>query len=369
MKHKLIKWLFAAALLATPLFFGGAAEAQAGETLELTKIFITEDKEDDGSSQFKQVYERDGISYRLKSVTARLLEEVLPGDRIIYDSPPFVGNTEEYTPAEIVEREGKTYRLKTCELINVNTEETEEYSEASISYEGVEYIDSLPEAAKVRVTKDSLKQEIDITLPAVRYEEEETYWDYSFHFPITVTGYDADSYMLGQTEIPDNAPLIDYASEFLQYLKLPEAYYQITSIEWEGEPMSKEGKVVRKAVASGRKLVKDIQGTYGGQVKFPSAAAKKYHCEYVEENAENQSGKALYRKEATAIYEQEEKESINLWDFLKRLFKWLLTHLGALAALLILLFLLVILFILAPKWKQKQEAEEPEEEEEEDETV
>ena len=363
MKNK-IKKGFAAMFLVVPLVLGCAGIAHAEETLiEVKKDYRTFVKEEDGRSQFKEVYEKDGIIYRLKSVQIDNVEEVYPGDIITYDSDPFVGDPEVYAPKEEIEQEGKTYHLITSKITKVVTEETTKYSEAPILYKGVEFIDSLPEAAEVKVIDEDLKQELQAKLPAIDYKESSTYWDYNFIFPITVTGYDADSYMLGETNISNNSPLIDHASEFLSYLNLPSQYYEITKIEWDGDPVLKAGEMIRNATASGRKLVKDINGVYGGEVTFPSIEANVYHGTYIDAEAENQTEQIIYKKEATATYEQEGRNGF--WDFLK----WLLSNPITLAILLFLLLIATVLIILAKKSMKRKKNKTPEIEEEEDEEI
>lgn len=234
MKNKHKKGFIAMFLIA-PLVLGCAGIVHAEEMfIEIKKEYRTAIKEEDGRSQFKDVYEKDGIIYRLKSVQIDKVEEIAPCDIATYDSAPFVGSIEEYAPEETIERNGKKYTLKTSEITKVITEETTKYSEASILYKGVEYIDTLPEDAEVKVINEDLKQELKAKLPAVAYREQSTYWDYNFTFPITVTGYDADSYMLGQIEISNRSPLIDHGDQFLDYLNLPPQYYKITRIQWNG---------------------------------------------------------------------------------------------------------------------------------------
>ncbi|MDR1548665.1 MAG: hypothetical protein LBT06_08780 [Hungatella sp.] len=343
---------FIAMFLAAPLVLGCAGIVHAEETfIEIKKEYRTAIKEEDGRSQFKDVYEKDGIIYRLKSVQIDKVEEIAPCDIATYDSAPFVGSIEEYAPEEAIERNGKKYTLKTSEITKVITEETTKYSEASILYKGVEYIDTLPEDAEVKVINEDLKQELKAKLPAVAYREQSTYWDYNFTFPITVTGYDADSYMLGQIEISNRSPLIDHGDQFLDYLNLPPQYYKITRIQWNGSPVEKEGEVIRRATAYGRKLVKDIWGTYGGEVTFPSIDANVFHGTYIEAGAENQTGQPIYRKQATAIYKRQGK--IGFWNFLK----WLLTNSVTLAILTILFIMLILLIIIKKGTEKKRDTE------------
>lgn len=324
MKNKFQKG-FIAMFLAAPLVLGCAGTAHAEETIiEVKKEYRTSQKEEDGSSQFKQVYEKDGVTYRLKSVQIHKVEEVYPGNLLTYDSDPFVGDPEEYEPKEEIEKDGKRYILKSSELYKTTTEEITKYSESLILYKGVEYIDSLPEDAEVKIINEDLKQELKVRLPAVDYKEEDTYWDYNFTFPITVTGYDLDSYMLGQIEVSNHSPLIDHATLFLDYLNLPPQYYEITRIEWDGDPVSKDGEMIRNATAHGRKLVKDIRGIYGGEVPFPSTQANIYHGVYIESDAENKTDQIIYKKEATASYEADGE--MGILDYLKGLLDFIMNH-------------------------------------------
>lgn len=319
--NKLKKVLIAFSI-STPLILGCAGMAHADEQpIIVNKEYRTPIKNEDGKLQFEDTIEKDGIRYQLKSITINSIEEVYPGDVFTYESQPFVGAPEKYAPERSLEKQGKKYTLKNSEIKDIITKETTKYSESTIFYKGVEHIDTLPEAAKVKVTDEDLNQEFEVNLPAVDYKEEGIYWDYNFTFPITVTGYNLDSYMLGKTEISNGSPLIDHAGEFLSYLKLPSKYYEITRIEWTGEPVQKNGDTIRNATAYGRKLVRDITGVYGGEVTYPSTQAKVYRGLYVEDNAENQTDQIIYKKDATATYEAEGK--MGFWDFLKNLFDFI----------------------------------------------
>lgn len=336
MKNKFMKGMFTMCL-ASLVVLGCTGMAYGEERfLQIKKEYKTTVEEEDGRTQFQEVYEKDGIIYQLKSVQIDQVKEIAPGETLTYDSVPFVGDRKEYEPKETIEREGKKYTLKSSQLTKIVTEEITKYSEASISYKGVEFIDSVPDDGEVKVINEDLKQELKVRLPAVDYKEEDTYWDYNFTFPIIVTGYDADSYMLGQIEIPSGSPFIDYADQLLEYLKLPPQYYKITRIQWEGGPLEKDGEMVRKATAYGRKLVKDIRGIYGGEVTFPSVEANVYHGVYMEADAENQISQVIYQKQATGIYEQ--KGRMGFWNFLK----WILTN-----SVTIAIFLMALLIFFA----------------------
>jgi hypothetical protein len=361
MKNRLKKGLVVISIVA-PLVLGCAGMAQAAEkVIEVKKEYRTSIKDEDGKSQFDEFYEKDGLKYRLKAIRIDNIEEIYPGDIITYDSPPFVGDPKEYEPKESVNKEGKNYTLTKSELKSITTNEIKKYSETSIFYKGVEYIDPLPEDVEVDVENKDLDQKIKVRLPSINYKDEGTYWDYNFTFPVAVTGYDADSYMLGETEIPSNSPLIDHSEQLLSYLNLPSEYYEVTSIEWTGEPVYKDGDMIRNAIAHGRKLVKDIKGIYGGDVTFPSVRANVYHGVYIQSEAENQTFQIIYKKDATATYE---RVGMGFWDFLK----WLLSNPITVAILLLLLLIAVILIVLL-KRSMKRKKKKPIIEEEEDEEI
>lgn len=309
----------------------------AEKTVEIRKEIRTFNKEDEGTSQFEEIIEKEGIKYRLKSLQTEQVEIIYPGNVLTIDSTPFVGSPEGYKLKETVLEKGKKYYLTASEILDIQTEEKNEYSESSILYKGVEYIDRIPELARVQVINEDLKLKQTVELPAVSQVEESIYWDYNFTFPIKVSGYQEDSYLLGDLEIPNGVPLIDYAEEFLKYLNLPGDYYEISSIAWTGEPEEQNGGMIRTAQARGRKLVKNIRGIYGGEVRFPSVQARIYRGTYMEDGAENHTDQLIYKKSVTAVYERQARNG-----FLKVL-RYILTKTIALSVFLLLLIVILIL--------------------------
>ncbi len=335
--YRLIK--FNTAFLTALVFTGGFFSVSYGteKTVEIKKEFRTLNKEDEGSSHFERIIEKNGIKYQLMSLKTDYEETIYPDSVLTIDSPPFVGSPEGYIPQETLEERGKKYHLTAGEILDISTEEKTKYTESSILYKGVEYIDQMPEQAQVRVRDEDLNQEQIVELPAVSYAEESNYWNYDFTFPITVSGYHEKSYLLGDTEIPNGVPLIDYAEAFLKYLNLPTDYYEITSIAWTGEPEERNGDLVRTAQARGRKLVKNIRGIYGGEVTFPAVQAKVYRGSYVEEGAENQTDHLIYKKIVTAVYERQTGEGF------PEILRSILTKTIVLTGFLILFIVILIL--------------------------
>ena len=332
-------------LLTISVFLAGDFNQSYGaeRILEIKKEIQTTREDDDGNSQFGEVIEKEGIKYQLKSLHTNHVEIIKPPASITVDSAPFVGSSNGNELRETIEEDGKKYYLTASELMGITTEERTEYTESSVFYKGVEYIDRLPEEAEVQVIKQDLKLEMTVKLPAVSYEEERNYWSYDFSFPITVDGYQENSYLLGNTEIPNGAALIDYAEAFLNYLNLPQDYYEITGISWTGEPEKHQGDTIRRAFASGRKRVKDIRGIYGGEVTFPSVQAKINRGIYVEEGAEDKTGHMVYKKSITAVYEPQTDTGF------RKILTYILTITVALTV-----FILVLLVILVVINKKKR---------------
>ena len=269
-------------------------------------------------------------------------------DVLTVESPAFVGSPKEYAPLKTVMKEGKKYHLTNSEILDIFTVEKTEYSESSILYEGVEYIDRMPETAWVQIINEDLKLKQTVELPVVSQVEECFYWDYDFTFPIEVSGCQEDTYLLGDREIPNGVPLIDYAEEFLKYLNLPGDFYQITSIVWTGEPVERNGDMVRNAQARGKKLVKNIRAVYGGEVTVPSVKAQIYRGIYEEDKPENQTDPLIYKNREIAAYERQ------AWNGYRKIVRYIITITITLTVLL--LFLIVIL-ILHKKKKAESESE------------
>lgn len=274
-------------------------------------------------------------------------KDIRPGEVLTVDSPAFVGSSEEYAPLETIIKEGKKYYLTNSEILDIFTEEKTEYSESSILYEGVEYIDLMPETAWVQVITEDLKLKQTVELPVVSQVEERSYWDYNFTFPIEVSGYQEDTYLLGDREIPNGAPLTDYTEEFLKYLNLPGDYYEITSIVWTGEPVERNGDMVRNAQARGKKLVKNIRAVYGGEVTVPSVQARIYRGNYEEDRTESQPDPLIYKDSEAAVYERQ------AWNGYRKIERYIITITITLTVLLLLLILILILH------KKKKAESEP----------
>lgn len=253
-------------------------------------VYQTYDQGEDALKHIAETVEVNGVSYAPASAEdpKYIRKDSVKPDSMNYVSEVWTGDGEEQKPEEEMTVEGKTYYLKTITKESAETEERTEVKEASVSYTGIEDGVNIPESRTITFTDKDTKQEVDATIPLKESKVVKEYWDDSLEFPITISGYNADSYMLGSKTIPASDPLIDHASDFMSLLSLNPDKYEITSIEWKGAEYNDNGVIKRDAVGKGRKLVQDIDAVYEGEVTLPESEGYVWNCEYEEEIPESE---------------------------------------------------------------------------------
>ena len=73
--------------------------------------------------------------------------------------------------------------------------------------------DTVPETADVPLIDEESGTEFERELSLVDVEETSRSWSDTFSFSVTVSGYGADSFYLGDMEIPGDADLADYGEK------------------------------------------------------------------------------------------------------------------------------------------------------------
>lgn len=336
---------------------GGSRAYAAEQEVQFEKTYNTTDKEDKADGLFENTYEKDGILYGLTDVKTELLQTIVTeGETYYFQSEVFTDAAENHLPAEQVEKEDGLYILSESELLRGTAKEREKYAEANITYH-LEYVDDMPQVGQVSVKDDDTGLEVNQRLPLLRTNRVSTYWKDDFRFPITISDYDADSFMLGGVRVSAEDELIDYADEFLSYLDLPKEYYHILDIEWSGAPYEQDGTVMRDAEATGERLITDIVATYGGNISLPSIEGQYYRCTYIKDGTETGT---VYQMKATATYTMEE-EVVQVKSIWERILEWILQHpleSACVAMILIFLMIAIILFILGKKKKEEEEEQQ-----------
>ena len=201
--------------------------------------------------------------------------------RFVYEGPIVLEDEEVEEPPECFEQNGKQYQRLSLGLKQTTIPGTLTYTSSTRSYE-LEGWQEAPETIILILQDDAtgISFEREITRKGV--VEQGLRWDENFSFPVTVYGYGADRFYLGETEIPAGADLTGYGDLLLEYLGLSEDCYQVDRVEWIGEPYEQEGSLCRDAMAYGEKLIRLVDVVYGGQIRTPDLPAKQYLAVYAE---------------------------------------------------------------------------------------
>lgn len=276
-----------------------SVEAGANDfTIKVT--YQTYDPDDDVMSHLPETVEANGETYRIADAKQPLqvsTENVEP-KTVAYESEVFTGNESEHEPDEEIEYEdGLKYKLKSKTLNEQTTKERSEYKETVVSYKGVEAGVSVQDTKTVDINDTDTGKTVKAPLKLLDQKVTKEYWDDSFQFEITITGYDADILVLNGKEIPSDSDLMDYRDDLLAILHLDPNSYRIDKIDL--QPVEGNSDV-RKAIAYGSKYVRNIDATYGGNVTLPSITGKTWNCVYEEEIPENES--VIYTMSSTVSF-------------------------------------------------------------------
>lgn len=289
-------------------------------------------------------------------------------EELVYESPVFIGDGEAYRPELEIEQAGKRYQLVSSELQKAVKEGRSKFVSSWISL-ALEGEWEPPEQAEILVEDEDTGIKKEYTVPMLEMKEKSREWTDDFSFSVTVSGYGAETFWLGDMEIPGEKPLDQCGPELLLYLGLPAEYYHVEEVEWLGEPYEKEGILCRDAQARGRKLMRNMEVRYGGQVKLPPAEGLKYYCVYREILEEEGSGEeteaALEEEHVTQNTErmfQEEVETTSgtagndSGTLAEQFLRWLTQHLTIVrvgAVFLAGILFAVLLLVLAGRKKKR----------------
>lgn len=267
-------------------------------------IYRTYDKREDPKAHMPAELEVNGDAYVISEAEHPLYvsqEAVIP-KQAFYESEVFTGDGADKEPDESwTDEGGGAYHLISKELKEQTAQERTEYKEIPFTFTAVESGVQIPDQRVTEIDDLDTGQTVQATLQLKDKTVIREYWRDDFVFPITITGYDADVFVLNGIEIPKDADLTAYADAFLQYLKLDGDSYRVSSIGWDGEPYEKDGALMRNAVGRGSKFVKDIEATYSGEVKLPAIVGKSWHCVYEEDIPTDRQ--TIYTMTATATYQ------------------------------------------------------------------
>ena len=145
-------------------------------------------------------------------------------ETLIYESPIFTDGGEAFIPEETRIEGEKEYRLVSKRIRNAKKDGEITYAQVTIPYD-LEGDDTVPETADVPLIDEESGTEFERELSLVDVEETSRSWSDTFSFSVTVSGYGADSFYLGDMEIPGDADLADYGEKLLELAGLSRVYY------------------------------------------------------------------------------------------------------------------------------------------------
>lgn len=346
-------------VLTAALYMGSGLNAyaadQSASKIQREYEFETTDLNCDVTEYFEPTIISDGKSYLLSSVSVEVLnEELTEGAYVFYDSPAFVDETRAEKPESTLLLEGVPYALKTFDIKEATVVGRTEYIKSEVAFDGIEWLEDVTQTSEITVTDATTGQEITMTMPFIKVVESQEIWVDTFEFPISISGYDADYFMLGNTMVSKSDDLVAYKDSFLSYLGLSNTKYKITSIEWNGLEYTQNGTVYRNATAYGQKKIYNVTALYGGDASLPAADGYQYHCIYV--NAERQDS-IVYTLKATAFYEYVLQDSGTKNSMLQNILEWLRANPIAtfsIGTILLVLLILFIVFVLSGKKKDEK---------------
>ena len=290
--------------------------------------YKTNDPSDPPTDHFEVFSRLNGEEVTVIEVTEPVIisKEPVSPKNFHYTSQFFAGEEKDHMPPETTTMEDTNVVLRRKVKKESAAKERTKHVFQDVSFTALEEGSNVPQKQDIEFTDVDSEQKVIASMNLVSATETDCYWSDEFSFPIKVTGYDADTFVLGETEIGREEDLNNFKSAFLDYLSLDPEWYEITEIVWDGEPYEEDGEICRNAIASGNKKVRDFTATYEGDVTLPEIEGFVWECEYEEIIPEDKEFIYTMSTDVTLSRTIPEKESNwlkDLWNLIKEFFKML----------------------------------------------
>ena len=238
-------------------------------------------------------------------------------ETLIYESPIFTDGGEAFIPEEARIEGEKEYRLVSKRIRNAKKAGEITYAQVTIPYD-LEGDDTVPETADVPLIDEESGTEFERELSL------------------------ADSFYLGDMEIPGDADLADYGEKLLELAGLSRVYYRVNRVEWDGEPYMDGEVMFRNATAGGSKLIRNVKAKYGGQIRTPDLKGKQYIGIYEEvlPETENKTENAPEAEIVSRAEEETDPPDLLRTSLAERIIEWLESHVTTITVSIGILFFL-----------------------------
>lgn len=253
----------------------------------------------------------------------------------------------EIPPEVYTDERGRELKRLRWEILSVELSEKKQKVVEKQLFQRAEGMISIPEKAEFSVVNEEDGRRGTAVCQLQETEILKEWWSDDFSFPLQVHSYDAESYQLGDHQIPFDGekPRVKGCEELLlNMIGAPLEDYRILDVYWDGDVYTDEwGILCRNAVAVGEKKLRDYQVTYGGEAEFLPEIRWRTVAVYSRTEPEAAKGEETEKEleKEPEVVRQEEKEAPS-W-------RQAVTIVRAAVSLLLLLFFVGIVIALVKK--------------------
>ncbi len=245
---------------------------------------------------------------------------------------------------EAVYKRGQTpYFLSSWFIQAVSVSESRRMEEQTVVYEAAELASEIPHTLDVEAEMNGRKAVVRCRKTGQKILKET--WSNDFELPVTFHQYDAETYVLGETEIAHCAERPALAGQeqlLLQHAGLSQEGYRIHQIEWDGYAYQDEqGILCRDAKAKGERLLRDYLVTYRGVAVFPACQGWRTVAVYKLPKPESDAKASISTEEASVAQESLPAPSSQAADWRQIITRTLMLTIGA-GTILFVIFLLFL---------------------------
>lgn len=353
MRRKMILLTMLISSLCIPAAVQAAGQETADETAFTTSVSYNAETPDE-DYPFAEVLERNGILYRLQTVTTAVTGETPVKNtnttqEIVRSEP--IPNDTVYEPEQTIVRNGKTYQLIRTEMEESDITGQAQEARGEISYPNQVRKPDVPTTAEFDIKDINTGLTKKVKLPLKEVIESSRSWKDDFTATLTVYPTDtARYYKIGDTvlELKEDSPGLEgQEAAILNVLGLSGDYYQIKNTVWAGDSyLDTDGIQKRDVAVTGSRYVATYTARYSGTVIPDSIPAHTFVSTY--ENTEETIVSTTYHLTSTATYVAEEKEPEPSF------FEQYMPIIVSVALFVVLIFVLLLLFYLAKKKKSER---------------
>lgn len=310
-------------------------------------ISFDAENETDNIPEFENMIIKDGVEYTLSDIKIDTLEKIPVTSTHYYtrEEEVFVPEGEQYSPPEQITMDGKKYSLESVETVEGQGPDTYHQEVSGFTdYDHFVSKEDIPQTKTITAKSAATGEDVEVSCQLVDVTENGGGWQENT-ISIIFYNVDADVYEWNGITVPggQDVPLQGYEDALLESVGAG-SDSRVIRTYWTSDPyMDDQGRLCRNASADVQQYVTYYRATYKGTVTTGETGLV-YKCTYTGAE-EQETGEFLYKREATAIYEEVEHKDVAPYVFI-----------GIGIVILIAVLLCVsILYVLAKKRRKGKE--------------